>query len=265
MPASVLDRRYQEAYAGIRARAAAAIAAAWAGLSSYDEADVAPFVDVAVPAVLAGQRQVVAVANAYLARATRTQVANLPIPTLIGSGVRGGTAPADVYRRPFVTVWTALKNDTPWEDAVKSGLERAASTAETDIALSNRAAAVAYAERSSARIIGWERVPDGDACDFCELASTQSYNTGTLLPLHSRCGCTPKPIEEGDARGTGVIRPDVLARLKVDGVKVYRNGTVRTYGGTGEPTGVVVHEHGELGPVLAREGDTFTGPADIAA
>lgn len=29
------------------------------------------------------------------------------------------------------------------------------------------------------------------------------------------------------------------------------------------PTGVTVHEHGELGPVLTREGDHFTGPADI--
>lgn len=160
---------------------------------------------------------------------------------LVGAGVRNGATPDDVYRRSFVTVWTDLSKGTPWADAVAAGLARATATAQTDVALSTRAAATEYAARDP-RILGFRRVPDDGACDLCQLASEQSYGSGDLMPIHDRCGCTVEPELDESAIGD-TSRPSG----ELDGI------------------GVAIHDHGELGPVLGVAGQTFTSEADLGS
>jgi hypothetical protein len=177
-----------------------------------------------------------------MARFSKGQLADLDPADLIGAAVRNGAEPAEVYARPFVNVWTALGKGVPWIEAVHAGFARATSTAETDVALSSRAAATAYAAADD-RIVGFQRVPDGGACDFCSLVAGQRYHSEDLMPLHNRCGCTVEPIVGAERRlFTGRLENDVVH---------------------GDGISVVVREHGELGPVLANDADHFTSENEL--
>lgn len=243
--------------AKLRLGAANGVQRAWDALPSYNEADVATFTARAVPVVTAARKQATHFTSAYLSLMLKRPAVALAVPV-----IRNGADPADVYKRPFVNVWTALGNHVAYVDAVAAGLARATATAQTDVALTSRAAAVDYAAKDPS-IVGWERVPEDDACDFCLLASTQQYGSEDLMPLHDRCGCTVQPITSSDSRaGQSVLNHDLLSDLGAKGVKVYDGGEVRTYGNP-DPTGMVVREHGELGPVITKAGDSFTGPDDI--
>jgi hypothetical protein len=239
---SLLTLRYQQQLAHLRATTSNRVGTVWTRLGSYDEADVARFVDQAVPLVQSGQRQAVRSTNAYMARFSRGQLADLDLADLTGAAVRNGATPADVYARPFVNVWTALGKGVPWVDAVRAGFARAVSTAETDVALSSRAASAAYAEADD-RIVGFQRVPDGGACDFCSLVSGQRYHTAELMPLHNRCGCTVEPL-------LGADRHSFTGRLENDVVH-------------GDGISAAIHQHGELGPVLTNGADHFTDEHEL--
>jgi hypothetical protein len=234
---------HQDALRRLRLTTGVYVASVWAGLGSYDEADVAPFVERVVPVVVAAQRRAAALTVVYLARRLGTPPARVDLTTFTGPGARNGTPPADVYRRPFVTVWAALANGTPWSRAVDAGGARARSAATTDVQLAFRESAREVMGRDD-RIVGYERVPSGDACDLCDLASTQRYHTGDLMPIHNNCGCDVEPIF-GQSDPGHIIHPERLAAIRAAG------------------TDVAVHEHGELGPVLTAAGDQFTAESDF--
>jgi hypothetical protein len=256
--ASVLDRRFQAARLKVRHGASERVQRVWNALPHYDEANVAEFVGRAVPIVGAARKTATHLTDAYLSLMLKRPPIGLTVPE-----IRNGVDPDEVYKRPFVNVWTALGKGVPYEQAVAAGLARAASTADMDVALTSRAATVDYAEKDSS-IVGWERVPDDDACDFCLLASTQQYGSSDLMPLHNFCNCSQQPITGSDSRaGQSVLNHDLLSDLGAKGVKVYDGGEVRTYGST-DPAGMVVQEHGELGPVITKAGDSFAGPDDIS-
>jgi hypothetical protein len=240
--ASALTIAYQNHLAKVRSLTSRQVEHAWSSLGSYNRADVDRFLGRAVPQVQAGQRQAVHLTNAYMARFSKGKLATLDMDSLTGAGVRAGVDPAEVYARPFVNVWTALGKGVDYLAAVHAGLDRARSTAEMDVALSSRAASVAYAATDD-RIVGFQRVPDGGACDFCSLVSGQRYHSDSLMPLHNRCGCTVEPLMGADRHlFTGKLENDVVH---------------------GDGISVAVHEHGELGPLITNGADSFTGPDDF--
>lgn len=215
----------------LRQVVAQAVAAAWQGLPGYDAADVARFVDLSVPVVLAGQRQSAALTDAYLARFLGRQPLGINPADVTGAAVRNGTAPADVYRRPFVTVWTALGNGTQYTDAVSAGLARATGAAAMDVQLTHRATLQAVQDRDPA-IRGYRRVADASACKFCVTVNGAFVKSAGAMALHNHCGCGLEPVRE-DVPVSPV--PDTVA----------------------------VHDHGELGPVLTEPGQHFTALADL--
>lgn len=241
---SPLTLTYQRQLATLRASTSTSVVRDWSALGSYNDRDVERFLAKVLPHVDAGQRQAVRLTNSYMTRFTkRPRPLALELEELTGSAVRNGAALDEVYRRPFVTVWTALGKGVPYLDAVAAGLARVGSSAEMDVALSSRAASVAYAALDD-RITGFQRVPDGAACEFCLLVGGQRYRTDDLMPLHNRCGCTVEPLLTGDRdRFTG-RRDNDLDRSKGD-------------------VAVAVEQHGELGPVLTNAHQRFTGPDDI--
>lgn len=218
----------------IRALVEQLVTQAWTGLPAYDEQNVPEFTDLVVPVILAAQRQSAALTDAYIARALERQPLGIPAELVTGAAVRAGTAPADVYRRPFVTIWTALQNGTDWQAAVNAGLERATSTAAMDVQLTMTHTLREIGSRDD-RIVGFQRVPDAGACTFCQLVSGQRYRTDQLMPLHNRCGCGVDVITTADRHlFTGNAANDLDL-----------------------PAGVAVEQHGELGPVLADPAHTF--------
>lgn len=228
-----LAEAHIEAQRRLRDFAENAVGTIWARLPGYDEEHVEPFVKSVVPIVLAAQRQSVSVTDAFLARALGRSPLGVPREEASGAAVRAGTPPEHVYRRPFVTVWTALQAGTEWEAAVASGLARARSTAATDVQLSMRQAAHLVGEQDD-NIYGFARKANPGACKFCQTVDGAYVKSASAFPLHPHCGCGLEPLTE----------PHPLAATL--------------------PDGVAVREHGELGPVLTDPVHEFTSEVDLA-
>lgn len=213
--ASPLTNAHIEGERRIRGATMRALSAIWAGLPGYDRANLDQWLSEALPVVEAAQRQSVSLTNAYLGRTLERQPLALPIEELIGASIRNGTPPAVVYERPFITLWGGLADGSAYQDAARKALDRATSTAAWDVQGSMRATAAAVGRRDG-RIYGYERVPDGGACQFCLVASTQRYHSDDLMPLHNHCGCGIEPLTE-DASASGIIHRDLYRELKAEG------------------------------------------------
>lgn len=233
------------AQARLRALTVQAVATAWQRLPNYDAVSVAPFLSVVVPLVLAAQRQSAALTNAFLARALGRPPVGVDFAQVVGAAIRADTIPATVYRRPFVTTWTALSNDVAYPAAVNAGLERATGTAAMDVQNAMRHTLRLVGEFDP-QILGYQRVPDASACPFCRLIAGQRYTTDQLMPVHNRCGCGVDVITEAN-RGDFTGNRDNDLNVTSDGLTA------------------AVKTHGELGPVLVDGSQRFTGPDQLAA
>lgn len=240
--ASAVAEAHIEAQARLRALTVQVVAKAWDRLPNYDEESVAPFLALVVPLVLSAQRQSAALTNAFLARALRRSPVGVDVNRLVGAAIRNGAAPEVVYRRPFVQTWTALKDHTPWEQAVSAGRERATGAAAMDVQNTMRHTLRLVGD-ADPLILGYQRVPDGDACPFCILIAGRRYRTDQLLEVHPRCGCSVDVITEANRGDFTGNRENDLAI----------------------PKGVAFHEHGELGPLVGSSDHSFTGPDALAA
>lgn len=218
----------------------------WRGLPAYDRGNLDQWLSEALPIAEAAQRQSVALTNAYIARSLERQPLGLDPSALTGAGIRNGALPAEVYERPFITIWTALKDGTAYEDAVASGLARATSTAAMDVQLSMRATANAV-QTADSSIYGYARVADAGACEFCLTVNGAYVKSASAMPLHNHCGCGLEPL-------TSVHR----------GAVYLPDGTQAREYQYGPLSPVAVHEHGELGPVLTDPNDHFTSASDLA-
>ena len=231
---SPLAEAHIEAQRRLRAFTSNAVRRYWDDLPAYDRANVDEFLTRTVPTVIAAQRQSVAVTEAYIARYLRRQPLGINPEKLIGASVRNGTAPEDVYQRPFVTLWTRLGDGSDYADAFSAAVTQAAGSAAMDVQLSMRATANAVQE-ADAGIYGYSRVADGAACLFCMEVDGAYVKSADAMPLHNNCGCGLEPLTAPHPRAATL------------------------------PSGVAVHQHGELGPVLGDPAHNFTSAADIPA
>lgn len=189
-----LARSHIEAQGRIKLRVRNGVQAAWVSLGSYDEEDIEPFLSRALPLIRAGELASVSALQLFLSRSLYRPVAAVDPAEIIDS-IRGEVPPDEVYRRPFVETWTALKDGTGWEQAVSQGLGRALSAAATDMQLAVTHGAKAFGGADDG-IFGYQRVANSGACDLCLIASTQRYFTDTLMPIHSHCNCGVVPLTE---------------------------------------------------------------------
>jgi hypothetical protein len=198
----------------------------WRNLPGYDRRNVDEWLTNVLPLIAAGKRQSAALTDAYIARFLDKAPLGL-IPE-----DRRGVDPAEVYERPFVTMWTALGAGSIYKDAFSAGLNRAVSTAAMDVQMAMRAASAA-AQAEGQVDFGYTRVANPGACPFCAEIDGAYVKEADAAPLHNNCGCGLEPN----------TAPHRLAAKM--------------------PSGVAVHQHGELGPVLTAPDQAFTGPSDI--
>lgn len=243
---------YLAAYQSLLGRTTSTVLAAWAALARYDEDQVEEFTAKVVPVVTAAQTTTAAAVDGYVARLAGS--APLGIAASQVTELRGVPAP-EVYRRPFVTVWTDLANEVPWERAVEHGRRRLETIAQTDVQMAQRRTMQLLEEND--RIVGYRRVLTGKSCIFCATASTQRYTRENLQPIHAHCDCGVAPIF-GDSDPGRVVNDDLLQRLKARGGRYWRQaGFVDDDGNPIDPTdlpgreALEVTDHGELGPVFA--------------
>ena len=259
--AESLSRSEQAARAQVAARLDEYARALWGSLGSWRDEDVARFVATIVPRVLAGQRTVAGLTDAYLASVTGAG----RVPVVDVTAVRG-VDPVEVYRRPAVEMRSALAQGEAFPAALAASTARLASLVATDLQMAHREQA-----RASMRAAGvqkYRRTLTGrENCALCMIASTQRYHVSVLLPIHPGCDCGVATFDL-DGPDRQVIdfallksthsRVEEFAGFSDPGARYAGLGSGRDYTKL-----IVIREHGEYGPTLAWRSDRFTGPSDI--
>lgn len=261
---------YGDRASALRQRVVRFVERAWGSLDAWRAEDIDRFVRAVVPVVTGGQQQVAALTDAYLA-AVEQAMTGLPVrpvgvPTvLVSDETIRGVAADEVYRRAGVTVWSGLSRGDSLDVAVSAGLRRAVSMAATDMQLAKTHASRHVLSRRG-NVAGYRRVLTGSkSCGLCVVASTQRYHKADLLPCHPGCDCAVAPII-GDLDPGQVLDPEGLEGVHQAIADRFGGAAADARGGSGIPNYrdvLVVHEHGEIGPVLAVRGQRFTGPGDI--
>lgn len=241
------------------------------GLGSWRGADADAFVADAVPLVAGTQQNLAALTATYLAdlasESLGVPIAPPGVPDGDAVDLRRGVDAEQVYRRPFATVYNTLAKGGSLTTALERGRTRLAEIAEMDLqqTYAHAARSVLRDLPAQARAPFWHRELSGlESCALCVVASTQRYTVGDLSPIHPGCDCLVMPIYGRDPGQT--IAPNLLEQVHA-AVKELTGVADR---GAREPDyrHLVVsmqREHGELGVLLVRPNDQFTGPDDLAA
>ncbi|WP_139244200.1 hypothetical protein [Arthrobacter alpinus] len=241
-------------------RAAAAVESLVKGFDGwYDHDAITAMTNQIVTVVEAAQRQTANVTEAYLQRvASEVFVGSVrPSGPIDPATLRQGVTHAGAYGR-LADQYRFQASIGAAPALIKQAvLSRATSMAKTDLDLAFRAQSKNFMVKNRVdgyrRIIRPERAVSG-TCGMCIAASDRMYFRGDLLPIHGGCGCGVLPIKNGKDPGVAVNRED-LDRLYDDAGSTAAKDLINTR--------YVINEHGEIGPVLGREGDSFRGPTDI--
>lgn len=256
-PEQVLALRYTRRHNRILVATSTAIARAWSSLAALDDGAATRFATAAATLSRAAQTETAASLDGYLALLLGSQPLGLNPDDLTGAAVRSGAEPFDVYLRPIVAARVKVSDGMSFSDAMEFGRSSAISTAQTDVALTQRAAMASASQQTG--IVGYRRVLTGKSCGICATASTQRYRTGTLMPIHNRCDCGVAPIIGSKDPGQ-VINQQLLKDLKNaerSATEAQRRHLAVDKDGTIHLPDIAVHEHGELGPVLTDASHDF--------
>lgn len=241
---------YQARQKTLRNRVRAVLQQSWAGMGAWNRPEVEGFARRTVPVVLGSQKVMSALTVGYLnqlrsAAVHRVVPIHVPPAEVTGPDLRGGLDPLEEWTRPGQTVWYQLSQGAELAAAVALGRDRAMAMAETDLQLAKTWTSRAFVGRDSFAN-GYERVPDGSACDYClgVAADGVVYHTDALMPIHPHCGCDVAPVYQ-----TQTLPTDVL-------------------GAQDPPPAALpyaVETDGEIGPVLVGAGQHFRDAAEVAA
>lgn len=259
--AAAFAAQYTRVTGLIRERILTFVTAAFDALPGYRDADADAFVERVLPVVIGAQQQMGSLTDAYLTQL----VADMLGTTATAAGVAlpedlRGVPPEEVYRRPFVTAWTALSQGKTFTEAVGEARNRLLSITETDVQLARTHAARQTMTRAGARFYR-RRLSGAKNCALCVIASTQRYRVADLMPIHPGCHCEPEPLP-GD-RDPGQVINEQLLREAHDAV-AKGVGASDAGGRTPDYRNVIItREHGEIGPLLAVRRQRFTGPSEI--
>jgi hypothetical protein len=101
-------------------------------------------------------------------------------------------------------------------------------------------------------IWGYQRVADGDACDFCLELEGAQFKTDDPMPIHPNCGCGVEPV----VYTRGVDNRNSLSNFNRSPVEPPTAMIDRAAQLT--PDGVAIRSHGELGPVITDPAHDFS-------
>jgi hypothetical protein len=197
----------------------------------------------------------------------------------VNTQVLRGVGLDEVYRRPFVTLYTALSQGKTVTEAVTEGAARAFGLGATDVKLSTTHSGRAV-RGSNNNVVGHRRVLSGGKnCALCVIASTQRYTVSDLQPIHPGCSCGEEPIY-GDFDPGQIIDSELLEQtqelvereLEIDADRGARDAGLSKViqSAQGEKLAdytelIITRNHGEYGPTLSFRDQSFTGPRDIPA
>jgi hypothetical protein len=179
-------------------------------------------------------------------RATLPRAAN-PYP-------RSGVSALEVYQRPGRQFVWQLSQGSSVAEARQAAETRLQSIAQEDLSLADRDESRRVFEENRKKVLGYRRVihpelSEDGTCGLCLVASQRFYSVEDLLDIHQPVeNCTVMPIFKGDDPGL---------RLNDDDLKTIYAAAGSTHAEDLLNTRISVREHGELGPVLVKQGDHF--------
>lgn len=214
-----LAREHQAQQIRLTDRTVQSVDNAWNAFGGLSDQAAAAFTNAVVPIVSGALEATVQVTDAHLAQymqhATGDQIQPVGL-TAADVPYRGGAVDLQqVYTRPIKAARIARARGASLGDALQAGRGRARQLADTDVHLAARSSADAILQRIP-RVQGYRRLPDGNACEYCLIASTQRYHVGTLAGIHPACHCSTVPII-GQRDPGRIINSDALQRLKAAG------------------------------------------------
>ncbi len=232
----------------------------WADFDRWDDEDV----------VAGMAARSATLANSAIAQTRRTERSYLGsvlssagidtsrMQATIDSYPRANTYPSEVYRRPVDAFIWARRNGGTLVETKAQFEQRLRAIAEADIIAAEREEAQRiYAAEPKVtgyrRVIHPEKAESGFSCGLCVVASTRIYSTDVLMPLHNGCNCDTAPVFAGSDPGHALNEADL---------KEFYAAAGSTAAEALINTRVSVNEHGELGPVLLKQGDHFRSPRD---
>ena len=179
---------------------------------------------------------------------------------LTTSALRNGLDDATLWKRPFVTMRTALAQGKSLKESVELGASRADYLASTEIQLARRNAGL-KARDANDKIVGYIRTLTGrENCALCYVASTQRYNRKDLLPIHPKCDCGEMPIY--GTQDPGQIIDEMRLNKTHQNVQEVFGASDR--GGRGpDYRNIMIRDNGEIGSTLTVRGQNFTGPTNL--
>lgn len=229
----------------------------------YDSAAITKLVAEIVKDVETVQRRTASVTDAYLSRVASLQAGKRipPVGRIDVSRLRG-IPHADAYGRLADNFRYLISQHVEPEIAQERIVHRAEVIAEADATLAMRAQSqkfmVVHHVDGFRRVIHPEVSRKTGVCGLCLIAADRVYHVEELLPIHDGCNCTVAPIINGVDPGHTLNQKDLASIYKAAGSN--RAGDLRKIR-------IQVHEHSELGPILAnaahhwRDAETATGEA----
>tara|TARA_R110000744_G_scaffold32469_12_gene76019 strand:- start:3879 stop:5384 length:1506 start_codon:yes stop_codon:yes gene_type:complete len=254
---------------------------AFQSLGSWRDDDYLRFVRQITPILSGAKMQAAQASVAFYKSMANLDDQDWQQPTISAAdlttqALRNGVTTEQVYRRPFVDVYTALSKGKQMTEAIEAGANRVESLASTEIQLARRNVGL-KARNANDRIVGYIRTLTGaENCALCYVASTQRYTRGELMPIHPGCDCgemqlygTQDPGQIIDEARLEATHEAIGQRFGLDDAGARNLGLGKTYtrkDGTvvqADFTAIKIEQNKELGPVLTIRGQDFTSFDDL--
>lgn len=174
------------------------------------------------------------------------------LPSLSDGYARSNVTPFEVYQRPAKEYRFLTSQGLVFDEARMRAKTRLESLAKAD-ALKTQMDESQRLNAANPKVIGTRRIihPElskSGTCGLCLVASTRFYKKSDLQAIHDGCHCTTLSITAASDPGLKMNRDDLKAIYAAAG----SSGAQDLLN-----TRITVNEHGELGPLLVREGQHF--------
>lgn len=227
--------------------------ALWQALPDYRDENIDMLVQAIVPRVKAGQIQIANLTVAYVKQTLMAMGVKAPVTGVDEAAITSlrGVDPQEVYRRPAVSVYTALSQGKPLDQAVKEGGLRLYQLIGGDMQLAKTRQAHRSMRRARAGGVQfYRRILTGrENCGLCVVASTQHYRVDHVMPIHPGCDCDFGPLPPGTGE-EWVIDPDTLEQVH-SAVEERYGESDRGARSPDYSKMIMTTTHGEYGPVIS--------------
>ena len=136
------------------------------------------------------------------------------VPEMFAGIASDGRDLDSLLNTPLTTVFQRLEQDTPVEDALRSGMHDLVRIVATQITDASRAA-TGVAMVNDEYVSGYVRIVHLPACGRCIILAGREYSYSTGFQRHPRCDCTMRPLtrEEWDSHVAGTDPKELFDQM----------------------------------------------------